>query len=94
MGWVITAAFWIFIFWRIRRAKENAAEMAASGELRSPLYWTGAILAIGVLALSMVMAAMKPGTIGSAWWLLAVALFVATLLIRRALLWRYPHGRP
>lgn len=91
MAWLVAAAFWLFIFWRIRRAREKAAEMAATGELRSPLYWIGATLAMGVLALSMFMATMKPGTIGPAWWLLAAALFVATLLIRRALRWRFPH---
>jgi hypothetical protein len=91
MGWLVAGAFWLFLFWRIRRSGEKAAEMAATGELRSPLYWIGATLAMGVLALSMVMATMKQGTIAPAWWLLAVALFVATLLIRRALRWRFPH---
>lgn len=91
MGWLIAGAFIFFLFWLVRRAKEKAAEMSASGELRSPLYWIGATLAMGVLALSMVMAGMKPGTIGPLWWLLAIGLFVATLLIRRALRWRYPH---
>jgi hypothetical protein len=91
MDWLVAGAFSLFIFWRIRRAREKAAEMAATGELRSPLYWFGAALAMGMLALSMVMATMKPGTIAPAWWLLAVALFVATLLIRRALRWRFPH---
>ena len=88
MGWLVAGAFWLFIVWHSR---EKAAEMAATGELRSPLYWIGATLAMGVLALSMFMATMKPGTIAPAWWLLAVALFVATLLIRRALRWRFPH---
>jgi hypothetical protein len=91
MGWLIAAALCLFLFWRIRRAKEKAAEMSASGELRSPLYWIGATLALGVLAFSLVMASMKPSSIDPLWGVVALALFVATLLIRRALRWRYPH---
>jgi hypothetical protein len=91
MDWLIAGAFIFVLFWGVRRAREKATEMAATGELRSPLYWTGAALAMGVLALSMVMARMKPGAIGPVWWLLAVGLFVAALAVRRALRWRYPH---
>jgi hypothetical protein len=91
MGWLIAGAYFLFLFWCIKRAKEKAAEMSASGELRSPLYWIGAALAMAVLALSMYMATMKPSTIGPLWWFLAIALFVAALLIRRVLRWRYPH---
>ena len=91
MGWLITGAYFFFLIWCIKRAKEKAAEMSAAGELRSPLYWIGATLAMAVLALSMYMATMKPSTIGPVWWVLAIALFVAALLIRRALRWRYPH---
>jgi hypothetical protein len=89
MGWVVTAAFLAFLFWRVRRARENAAERMASGEGRSPLYWTGATLAMSVLALSMYMTQLKP--VPPVLWLLTMALFVATLLVRRALKWRYPH---
>jgi hypothetical protein len=91
MDWLIAGAFFFFIVWRIKRAKEKAAEMSATGELRSPLYWIGATLAMGVLALSMIMASMKPSTISPVWWFLAIGLFGATLLIRGALRWRYPH---
>ena len=91
MGWLIAGVFIFLLFWGIQRAKEKAAEMSATGEMRSPLYWIGAALAMGVLALSMVMARMNPGTIGPLWWVLAVGLFVTTLVVRRALRWRYPH---
>jgi hypothetical protein len=91
MGWLIAGAFIFVLFWGVRPAREKAAEMAATGELRSLLYWIGAALAMGVLALSLVMASMKPGTIGPVWWLLAVGLFVAAPVVRRALRWRYPH---
>jgi hypothetical protein len=91
MGWIIAGAFFFFIVWRTKRAKEKAAEMSATGELRSPLYWIGVAFALGVLALSMIMASTKPSTIGPVWWFLAIGLFAATLLIRRALRWRYPH---
>jgi threonine/homoserine/homoserine lactone efflux protein len=90
-GWIIAAAFFAFIFWRIWRARENAAERYASGEARSPSYWTGVALAISVLALSMYMAHLNPSERHPALWLLAVVLFIATLLVRRALKWRYPH---
>ena len=91
MGWLIAGAYFFFLVWCIKRARETAAEMSASGELRSPLYWIGATLAMAVLALSTYMASMEPSTIGPVWWFLAVALFVAALLIRSALRWRYPH---
>jgi hypothetical protein len=91
MGWLIAGAYFLFLVWCIKRAKENAAEMSASGELRSPPYWIGATLAMAVLALSTYMATMKPSTIGPMWWFLVIALSVTALLIRRALRWRYPH---
>ena len=90
-GWILAAAFFAFVFWRIRRAKENAAERYASGEARSPLYWAGVALTISVVALCMYMVRLEPSEIHPALWLLAIALFVATLFIRRALKWRYPH---
>ena len=90
-GWIVTAAFFAFLFWRIRRAHEKTAELMSSGEGRSPLFWTGAVLAMSVLGLSMYMAQLKPSEIPWILWLLAIALFVATLLVRRALKWRYPH---
>jgi hypothetical protein len=89
MGWVVTAAFFAFLFWQVRRAREKNAELAASGEIRSPLYWTGVVLAMSALGLSMYMVHLKP--IPLILWLLAIALFAATLLVRRALKWRYPH---
>jgi len=91
MGWVVTAAFFAFLFWRVRRAREDAAERMTSGEGRSPLYWTGIALAMSVLALSMYMAHIRPSGIPPVLWLVAIALFVAALLVRRALKWRYPH---
>ena len=90
-GWILAAAFFAFVFWRIRRVREDAAERHASGEARSPLYWTGVALAMSVLALSMYMAQLNPSEIHPALWLSATALFVATLFVRRALKWRYPH---
>jgi hypothetical protein len=91
MGWLFALAWVSFLFWRVRRAREKAAELQASGELKTPLYWIGSALALSVLALSMYMAKLKPGEISGSWWLLAVALFAATLIVRRALRWRYPH---
>ena len=89
--WIVAAAFFAFLVWRVRRAREDAAERLASGEGRSPLYWTGIALAMSLLALSMYMAHVRPTGIPAILWILAGALFVATLLVRRALKWRYPH---
>jgi len=91
MDWIVAAAFFAFLVWRVRRAREDAAERLASGEGRSPLYWTGIALAMSLLALSMYMAHVRPTGIPAILWILAGALFVATLLVRRALKWRYPH---
>ena len=91
MSWIIAAAFFAFILWRIKRAKEDAAERHASGELRSPLYWAYGILAMSVLALGMYMAYLRPLEIHWTFWPLIIALFAVTLLVRRALKWRYPH---
>jgi len=91
MDWIVAAAFFAFLVWRVRRAREDAAERLASGEGRSPLYWTGIALAMSLLGLSMYMAHVRPTGIPATLWILAGALFVATLLVRRALKWRYPH---
>lgn len=91
MDWIVAAAFFAFLLWRVRRAREDAEERLASGEGRSPLYWTGIALAMSVLALSMYMAHLRPTEIPAILWILAIVLFVATLLVRRALKWRYPH---
>jgi ABC-type phosphate transport system permease subunit len=91
MGWVVTAAFFVFLLWRGRRGRENAAERMASGESRSPLYWIGSMLAMSVVALTIYMAHLRSSGIQPALWVLAIVLFVATLFVRRALKWRYPH---
>jgi len=39
----------------------------------------------------MYMAHLNPSERHPALWLLAVVLFIATLFVRRALKWRYPH---
>jgi hypothetical protein len=38
MSWIIAIAFFGFLYWRVRRAFEHAAERKATGMLRSPLY--------------------------------------------------------
>ena len=91
MVWLIVGAFFSFIFWRIKRAKQNHLERIATGEARSPLFWIGTGLAISVFALAMYIASLKSAEINPTLWFLFIALFVATLLIRRKLRWRYPH---
>ena len=91
MEWIVAAALFAILLWCVGRAKENAEERLASGEARSPLFWVGNALAIAVLALSMLMAHLRPSRIHWSIWVLFAVLFAATLLVRRALKWRYPH---
>lgn len=51
---ILLACAWIaFLFWRVKRAKEHAAERAASGVLREPLYWVGNTLSLTTLGFSI-----------------------------------------
>ena len=51
MNWLIAFAFIGVCWWRVARARERAAELAAAGILRSPLYWLSNALAALLLAL-------------------------------------------
>jgi hypothetical protein len=90
-GWIVSVVLFALLFWQIRRARQKAAELMASGEGRSPLYWTGIALVMTALALTMYMARPGPGEMPWPLWFLVMALLVATLVVRRALKWRYPH---
>jgi len=82
---------WLFILvfsFLTYRSMKRAKEMRAGGELqpsrrepKSRLYWSYMTLAFSVLAVLGYIAKGKPAQVG-VWWLLVVALLVATLLMR------------
>ncbi|HAQ80716.1 hypothetical protein JQ559_06760 [Bradyrhizobium viridifuturi] len=81
-----------FLIWSVGRARERAAEHAATGMLRSPLYWSGVGL-IGILValtLSEDYALTQGGTLKWTWLAALGATLVAIFFVRRALKWRYP----
>ncbi|MEO6382025.1 MAG: hypothetical protein ABIO35_08505 [Nitrobacter sp.] len=78
---LIVCLFIAFIYWRMRRAKEQAAELAASGVLREPLFWMGNALSLTTLGLSMYMASLRPAHIQDGLWFTVIALFIATVIV-------------
>jgi hypothetical protein len=76
----------------VRGQRESAAnqEMRASGELYSPLYWLGVALPFLAIGIVVYVAKGNPAHVG-VWCLLAAGLLGATLLVRRALRYRFPH---
>lgn len=92
MSWILILATVAFWYWLARRAREQAAERAASGMLRSPLYWSGAGL-IGVLValtFSERSALAQGGVVMWAWAAALGAALIAIFFVRSALKWRYP----
>jgi protein-S-isoprenylcysteine O-methyltransferase Ste14 len=90
MAWIVTLAFFGFIYWRVRKARERAAEHAATGMLRSPLYWTQALLLCVLLGLVFSAPHVQDKSVAYG-WLGAVGLTLVSLFfVRRALKWRYP----
>ncbi|MBB4375176.1 hypothetical protein GGD63_008023 [Bradyrhizobium sp. cir1] len=91
MQWILIIGFGAFVYYRMRRANEKAAEYAATGMARSPLYWSTAALTATLLGLSLYMAHLgHEGPIPWPYWPIAVVLVIVILLLRRALKWRYP----
>ena len=91
MAWILAIGVCAFLYWITRRAREHAAEHAATGVLRSPLYWSAAALTMTLLGLVLYMAHLgHEGPIPWPFWPLASILIIAILLLRRALKWRYP----
>ena len=79
---ILLACAWIaFLFWRVKRAKEHAAERAASGVLREPLYWVGNTLSLMTLGFSIYMASPRPAHIDGGLWFTVIALFIATVVV-------------
>jgi cytochrome bd-type quinol oxidase subunit 2 len=91
MGLVFAICVLVFFYWVTRRARQQAAEHAATGMLRSPLYWSATTLAMTLLGLVLYMAHLgHQGPIPWLFWPLAGILTIIILLLRRALKWRYP----
>jgi uncharacterized membrane protein len=86
---ILIGGAWIaFLYWRVRRAKDNAAELSAAGVLRAPLYWIGNVLSFAALGLAMYIASAKT-SFDSGVWMVAIALFVAAIVARLLLRRRY-----
>ena len=92
MAWILIAAFFAFMYWRVVKAQERLIECAPTGMLRSPLYWTGMGLVGVLLGLAFTERyVLRLDTIFIWAWVVALAVTViALLIVRRALKWRYP----
>jgi hypothetical protein len=92
MAWILTAAFFVFMYWRVMKAQERLIECAPTGMARSPLYWTGMGLVGGLLGLAFAERhVLRLDTIFIWAWFAALAVTViALLIVRRALKGRYP----
>ncbi|WP_027571998.1 hypothetical protein [Bradyrhizobium sp. WSM1743] len=90
MSWLIALAFFGFCWWRAAKARERAAELAATGIGRSPLYWVSNALVAILLALVLYIAHIHHHSPVPAFlWFAALAIIVALLFLRRSLKWRY-----
>lgn len=92
MTWIVSFALFALMYWCVRKAQESAAEYAATGMLRSPLYWTAMVLVCVLvgLAFSERYVLTQGSALIWAWWAAVVATVIALLVVRRALKWRYP----
>jgi hypothetical protein len=92
MAWIITIAFFAFVFWIARRAREKAAERAASGQLQSSVHKAanGLVLVLFGLTFYIGYIHRNHAPIPSFLWIVVTLNIVALILLRRALKWRYP----
>lgn len=92
MSWILALGFAGLLIWSVGRARERAAERAATGMLRSPLYWSGAGLVVALVALTFTehYALARGGPLMWTWLAALGATLIAIFLVRRALKWRYP----
>lgn len=90
MNWLI-AAFFAFCWWRTTKARERAAELAATNIGRSPLYWVSSALVAILLALVLYIAHVHDHSpVPPFLWFAALAIIVALLFLRPVLRWH--HG--
>ena len=92
MEWILTLTYFALLYWAARRARDRAAEVAPTGMLHSPLYWTAMILVCVLFGLAFCERyVLSHGSILIwTWWAAVAATVIALLIIRRALKWRYP----
>jgi hypothetical protein len=91
MGWIVALGVFAWLYWIARRTRERAAEYAATGMARSPLYWSAVTLTMTLLGVTLYMAHLQhQGPIPWLFWPLVAGLLIVILLLRRALKWRYP----
>jgi hypothetical protein len=92
MNWLFVLAFVGLIFWLGRRARDNAAERAASGMSADPLYRLASVLVLVLLGLvATIMVIHRQGHVPGFLFALAGGIAVALLWLRRSLKWRYPY---
>jgi hypothetical protein len=84
-GILLIGAGIALLCWGVMRAKQRAAERAASGVLRTPLYWIANVLALCTLGLAMYMARLGALGIDRWLWFAAIALFAMTIVARLTL---------
>jgi len=91
MSWIVCIGGFGFWFWLARRSGNRAKELFPTGIYRSPLYWVSNTLALILVVLSMYMARINAAPSSSpALWIIAVAIVLVLLFLRRFLKWRYP----
>jgi hypothetical protein len=92
MVWFVVAALVAFNFWVIRRARDKAAEHAASGMLYDPLYKLAKVLVLVLFGLvAYIMWVHKHAYVPGFLFILAGGIMIALLFLRRSLKWRYPY---
>ena len=92
MVWFVGAAFFAFNFWLARRSRERAAERAASGMSRDPLYVLANVLVLVLFGLvGYIMWIHQYAYVPGVLFILAGGIMVALLFLRRSLKWRYPY---
>jgi hypothetical protein len=91
MDWIIGLAFLGFLWWLARRAGERTSELAATGIMRSPLYWASNALVVVLIALVLyIIRTRVQSPVPAFLWFAVFANVVVLLVLRRALKWRYP----
>ena len=91
MAWIIGLALLGFFWWLARRAGQRTSELAATGIMRSPLYWaSNALLVVLIVLVPYIIRTGLNSSVPILLWFAVLADVVALLVLRRALKWRYP----